>query len=61
MERKDVAATYKWKIEDIYPNDDAWESAYADAEKTMDFGKFAGTLGTAAGLRALSAAPVSTG
>lgn len=61
MERKDVAATYKWKIEDIYPNDDAWESAYADAEKTMDFGKFAGTLGTAAGLRAFFAAQESTG
>ena len=56
-----VAATYKWKIEDIYPNDDAWESAYADAEKTMDFGKFAGTLGTAAGLRAFFAAQESTG
>ena len=52
MERKDIAAKYKWKTEDIYPSDEAWEQAYAAAEPLCDFKRFEGTLSSAAGLRA---------
>lgn len=31
-QRADVAAEYKWSIEDIYPTDEAWESDYAKAK-----------------------------
>ncbi len=52
MERKDIAAKYKWKTEDIYLSDEAWEQAYAAAEPLCDFKRFEGTLSSAAGLRA---------
>ncbi len=47
MERNEVAEKYKWKIEDIYPDDEAWERDYAAAEGKLDFSAYRGTLNTA--------------
>lgn len=55
MERSEVESKYKWKVEDIYPSDEAWETAYAAAEKVLDFHSFAGKLGDAEQLSALFA------
>ena len=56
MERKDVPAKYKWKIEDVYPSDDAWETAYVEASALLDFTRFQGKLDTAEGVRSFFAA-----
>ncbi len=50
MERQEVENKYKWKVEDIFPSDEAWEETYAQAEKMLDFSAFEGTLHTANGL-----------
>lgn len=50
MERNEVEGKYKWKIEDIFPSDEAWEEAYGAAEKLLDFSGYKGTLGTAKNL-----------
>ena len=47
MERNEVAEKYKWKIEDIYPDDEAWERDYAAVEGKLDFSAYRGTLKTA--------------
>lgn len=47
MERNEVAEKYKWKIEDIYPDDEAWERDYAAVEGNLDFSAYRGTLKTA--------------
>ena len=52
MERNEVESKYKWKVEDIFPSDEAWESAYTEAEKSLDFSEYKGKLGTAEGLLA---------
>ena len=44
MERQEVQAKYKWKVEDIFPSDEAWEKSYAEAEKQIDFSAFEGKL-----------------
>lgn len=45
MERKEVKEQYKWAVEEIFSSDSAWEKALIDAEKKVDFSKFAGKLG----------------
>ena len=45
MERKDVENKYKWKVEDIFPSDEAWEKSFSEAEKMIDFSGFEGKLG----------------
>ena len=45
MERKDVENKYKWKVEDIFPSDEAWEKSFSEAEKMIDFSEFEGKLG----------------
>ena len=45
MERKDVENKYKWKVEDIFPSDEAWEKSFSQAEKMIDFSEFEGKLG----------------
>lgn len=45
MLRKDVEERYKWKIEDIYPSDEAWEEDYKKAQSKLQLGGFAGKLG----------------
>lgn len=45
MERKDVENKYKWKVEDIFPSDEAWEKSFSQAEMMIDFSEFEGKLG----------------
>ncbi len=48
MERKDIPQNLRWKLEDIYESQDAWEKAYAKAEesyKNLDLSRFKGKLG----------------
>ena len=56
MERKDVEQRFKWKIEDIYPSDEAWETEFAALEKKYGgedaFKKYQGKLGDKATLLA---------
>mgnify|MGYP001851317577 FL=1 len=51
MERNEVESKYKWKVEDIYPSDEAWEKAYSEAEKSLNFSGYKGKLGKAECLR----------
>ncbi len=44
MERKEVEKKYIWKVSDVFKNDEAWEKAYAELEKELDFKKYQGTL-----------------
>ena len=53
MERNEIQQNLKWKTQDIFANDEAWETEYkaAEAEYTAyDFGKFKGKLGEKATL-----------
>jgi oligoendopeptidase F len=45
-ERKDIDPKYKWRLEDIYATDQAWESDFAKLEKMLpDVGAYKGRLG----------------
>lgn len=44
MERNEIEEKYKWKTEDIYPSDEAWEKAYDALAAKADFTPFKGTL-----------------
>lgn len=46
MERNEVKEEYKWKVSDIFQNDDEWETAFVALEKSLNFEKFRGTLNT---------------
>ncbi len=50
MERNQVEVRYKWKVEDIFATDEDWEKAYAEAQKHLDFGGYAGKFGDKATL-----------
>ncbi len=51
--RTETPAALRWRLEDIYPTDEAWEQDFALAKKGVDaFDAFTGTLGTADGLLA---------
>lgn len=42
-ERKDIPAEDKWKIEDLYENDEKWEREFEQLEKlTEEFKRFRG-------------------
>ena len=45
MQRSEVKEQYKWKIEDIFESAEAWEKAFAKAQKALDFSEFEGKLG----------------
>lgn len=45
MKRNEVKESRKWKIEDIYASDEAWEKAYEKSLKSLDFSKYPGKLG----------------
>lgn len=47
MKRSEVKENYKWRVEDIFSADTEWEKAYAEAEKRINFSKYAGKLGDA--------------
>jgi oligoendopeptidase F len=42
--RADIDARFKWKLEDIFPDWDAWSAAYATLESGID--RYAGFKGT---------------
>lgn len=55
-ERKEIAAAYKWKVEDLFPDDRAWETAYAEAERDLrKIKRFSGKLMTGKGATLLEA------
>lgn len=45
MKRSEVKEQYKWKTEDLYESDEAWEKALEKAGKSLDFSKYEGKLG----------------
>lgn len=55
MDRSEVERKYKWRSEDIYPSDEAWEAEYARAETLLDFSAFEGKLGSVDALAAFFA------
>ncbi len=56
MQRSEVSEQYKWKVSDIFPSDEAWETAFAALETKADLAQYRGKLGTAEGLLAFFAA-----
>lgn len=49
MKRTEISQEYKWKIEDLYATNDAWEEDFIKLQKGIEeLGKFEGTLGEAA-------------
>jgi len=51
--RTDIDNKYKWKIEDVYPSEAAWEKEYTSlAENLKRFDEFKGRLSTSADLLA---------
>ncbi len=44
--RDEIEEKYKWKLEDIYPNDEAWEADFKEVRVfSEEIAKFSGTLG----------------
>ena len=52
MERKEVETKYRWKMEDVFESDEAWEKAYAELEVLPDVASFRGKLTSAERLAA---------
>ena len=55
MERKDVAENLKWKLTDIFPDDDAWEAEFKAIDEeysNFDFAQYKGKLQNKADLLA---------
>lgn len=50
LNRKDVPENRKWKVEDIFPDREAWEKTYAALENKLDFSGYRGNLGNAEAL-----------
>ncbi len=44
MERSSVDEKYKWKVTDIYANDEEWEKHFANIEKEFNFSAYKGKL-----------------
>ena len=44
MERSEAENRYKWRTEDVFPSDEAWEESFAQAERAVDFSEFEGRL-----------------
>ena len=45
-ERSSVPAHLKWRVEDIFANQDEWDRLYAEVESKLDFSAFEGKLNT---------------
>lgn len=45
-ERSSVPAHLKWRVEDIFANQDEWDRLYAEVENKLDFSAFEGKLNT---------------
>ena len=49
MKREEIPQQYKWKMEDLYATDEAWEADFAKLQAGIeDIRKFEGTLGESA-------------
>lgn len=46
MERREVETKYRWKMEDVFESDEAWEKAFAALQTLPDFASFRGKLNT---------------
>ena len=46
MDRNQVPAERKWRVEDIFESIDAWNATYAECEGELDFSEFEGKLNT---------------
>ena len=44
MERQNVPAARKWRLEDIFESEAAWEALYAEVEGELDFSAYEGKL-----------------
>lgn len=51
-ERSSVPAHLKWRVEDIFADQEAWDKLYADVETRLDFSSFEGQLNTVENLLA---------
>ena len=50
MKREEIPQQYKWKMEDLYATDEAWEADFLKLQKGIDeLQKYEGTLGKSAG------------
>ena len=47
MERKEVETKYRWKVEDVFENDEAWEKAFSSLETLPGVSAFRGKLADA--------------
>ncbi|MDE7086724.1 MAG: oligoendopeptidase F [Clostridia bacterium] len=50
MDRKEVRISHKWKTEDIFASDSAWEKQAEELAEKIDFSEFVGKLGDKAAL-----------
>ena len=46
LDRNQVPAERKWRVEDIFENVEAWNALYAECEGELDFSEFEGKLNT---------------
>ena len=46
LDRNQVSAERKWRVEDIFENVEAWNAMYAECEGELDFSEFEGKLNT---------------
>lgn len=46
LDRNQVPAERKWRVEDIFESVDAWNATYAECEGELDFSEFEGKLNT---------------
>ena len=46
LDRNQVPAERKWRVEDIFENVEAWNATYAECEGELDFSEFEGKLNT---------------
>ena len=46
LDRNQVPAERKWRVEDIFENVEAWNAMYAECEGELDFSEFEGKLNT---------------
>ncbi len=53
LKRSEVPAEHRWKLEDIFASQDAWDQEYKEVKDGLaDFAKFKGTLTDAAAIKA---------
>ena len=50
--RNEVPANLKWRTEDIFATQQAWEDMYEDVSKRLDFSRFEGKLNTVENVKA---------